>query len=145
MNRNDSDIYTSCNRKTWLSDMCYESDLANDSHSAVSEMAGSIHAQACCLSKARSSLEAGKKQPRVWLQYSCGKTEMFLYPSFGIPLVLLRSPHGDSEMARNGFEDGSKWCAMGNTCSSVNEAGFMGLRTYVQEPMKLCEILKVMN
>jgi len=58
-------------------------------------------------------------------------------------------------MDRNGFldepsgkaerENGSKWCDTSNTYSSVNEAGFVGLRTYVQEPMKLCEILKVMN
>lgn len=57
-------------------------------------------------------------------------------PSFGAPLVFLRSPYGDSEMARNGFEDGLKWCSMSNTYSSVNEAGFVGLRTYVQKPMK---------
>ena len=39
------------------------------------EMAGSSHTLACCLSKLRSSLEAGKKQIRVWLQYVCGVKE----------------------------------------------------------------------
>ena len=82
------------------------------------EMAGSSHTPASCLSKLRSRLGAGKKQPRVWLQYVCSVSEMFLdepsgraerlYPSFGAPLVFLRSPYDDSEMARNGFEDGSK-------------------------------------
>lgn len=92
-----------------------------------------------------SSLEASKKQIRVWLQYSCGVTEMLLCPSLGVPFVLLLSPYGDLEMARNGFEGGSKRCAMNNTCSSVNEAGFVGLRTYVQEPMKQCSISWALN
>lgn len=93
----------------------------------------------------RSSLEASKKQIRVWLQYSCGVTEMLLCPSLGVPFVLLLFPYGDLEMARNGFEGGSKRCAMNNTCSSVNEAGFVGLRTYVQEPMKQCSISWALN
>lgn len=70
-------------------------------------MAGSNHTPASCLSNLRSTLEASKKQPRVWLQYVCGVTEMLLYPSF----EFLWSPHDDSEMARYGFEDGSKRCA----------------------------------
>lgn len=74
------------------------------SFDAAKVMAGSSHTPACCLSKLRSSLEAGKKQLRVWLQYVCGVTEVLLYPSYGTPLVLLLSPYGDSEMARNGFE-----------------------------------------
>ena len=49
-------------------------------------------------------------------------TKMLLFPSFRGPLVLLLSPYGDSKMARNGFEDGSKWYATGYTCSSANEA-----------------------
>lgn len=60
---------------------------------------------------------------------------MLLYPSYGTPLVFFGSSYDDSEMARNRFldepngkaerEDGSKWYAMGNTCSSVNEAGLV--------------------
>lgn len=42
------------------------------------EMAGSSHTPACCLSKLRSSLGAGKKQPRVWLEYVCSVAMMFL-------------------------------------------------------------------
>ena len=120
----------------------------------VKEMAGYSHTLPCCVSKLRSSLEAGKKQLRVWLQYVCGVTEMLLY-SFGDPLVLLWSPYGDSEMARNGFldepsgkaerEDGSKWCATGNVCSCANAVGFVGLQTYVQKPMKPCSILWTSN
>ena len=64
----------------------------------VKEMAGSSHTLPCCVSKLRSSLGAGKKQPRVWLQYVCGVTEMFL-----------DEPSGRAER-----EDGSKWCATGN-------------------------------
>ena len=105
------------------------------------EMAGYSHTPACCLSKLRSNIEAGKKQPRVWLQYVCGVTEMLLYPSFGAPLVLLWSPYGGSEMARNGVENGSKWCAMGNLCSNANEAGFLGMRTYVHRAMNYVTFL----
>lgn len=111
----------------------------------VKEMAGSSHTLPCCVSKLRSSLEAGKKQLRVWLQYVCGVTEMLLYPSFGAPLVFLRPPYDDSELARNGFEDGSKWYATGNVCSCANAVGFVGLQTYVQKSMKPCSILWTSN
>lgn len=47
------------------------------------------------------------------------------------PLVNLWSSFGGLEMARNGVENGSKWCAMGNLCSNANEAGFTYLRTYI--------------
>lgn len=50
------------------------------------------HTVPCCLSKPGSSLEAGKKQPRVWLEYACGATKVLLRSSFGAPLVLLWSP-----------------------------------------------------
>ena len=42
----------------------------------VKEIAGSGHTLTCCLSKLRSSLEAGKKQLRVWLQYVCNVAEV---------------------------------------------------------------------
>jgi len=66
-----------------------KSYLTSISHSAGTEMAGSNHTLSCCLSKPRNSLEAGKKQPRVWLQYACSVTEMLLYSSYGAPLVFL--------------------------------------------------------
>lgn len=69
---------------------------------AVKEMTGSSHTITSCLSKLRSCLKAGKKQLRVWLQYVCDVAKVLLYSSFSGPLVLLWSPHGDSEMARNG-------------------------------------------
>lgn len=62
------------------------------SHSVDSQMAYSRHTLTCCLSKLRSSLEAGKRQLRVWLQYVCRMMELFLYTSFSVPLVLLWSP-----------------------------------------------------
>ena len=68
---------------------------------------------ACSLSKLRSSLEVGKKMLRVWLQYVCSV------------------PYGESEIARNEFEDGSKWYVKGNACSSVNEVDFVRPRTFV--------------
>ena len=71
--------------------------------------------------------------------------EMFLDEPNVITPPFPWSPIGDSEMARNEFEDGSKWCATSNTCSSVNEAGFGGLRTYVQKPMKLCSNSGLLN
>ena len=38
MDRNDSNIYISCNQKTWLIDMCHKSYLANGSHGEAKEM-----------------------------------------------------------------------------------------------------------
>ena len=126
------------------------------------ETVGTSHTPAFCLSKLRSSLEAGKKQLRVWLQYSCGVTEMLHYSSFRVsfiptfltlgranafilhslnrkvPLVLLWYPYGDSEMARNGFGDGSKWCSTSNTCLSVSKTEFFGTGSYVSWKMILC-------
>ena len=40
------------------------------SHSVGKEMAGSCHTSPRSMSKYRSSLEAGKKQLRVWLEYA---------------------------------------------------------------------------
>lgn len=82
--------------------------LTGISHSVGKGMAGISHAPACCVSKHRSSLEAGKKQLRVWLVYACGVTEVLLYPSFRVPLVFLLPPYDSSEMVRSGFEEGSK-------------------------------------
>ncbi len=112
--------------------------LAGINHIVGKEMAGSSHTLTCCVSKFRSSLGAGKKQPRVWLQYVSGVEEMLLYPSFGVPLVLLVSTSDDSEMARNGFEDISKWCATSNICSSVSKTEFFGTGSYVSWKMILC-------
>lgn len=78
------------------------------SQGVVKEMSGSSHTPACCLSKLRSSLEAGKKQPRVWLQYVSGVKEMLLCSSFRVPLFLLWSLYGGLEMACNGFKVGSR-------------------------------------
>lgn len=39
------------------------------------ETVGTSHTPACCWSKLKSSLKAGKKQLRVWLQYVCGVKE----------------------------------------------------------------------
>ena len=115
---------------------------------AVKEMAGSSHTPACCLSKLKSSIEAGKKQPRVWLQYVCGVEEMLLYSSYSGPLVFLWSPISDSEMARNGFldepsgkaerEDGLNRYASDNICSCVIKAGFVTSHTCVHGLMTLC-------
>ena len=87
---------------------CLKSYLADICHSVASEMAGSSHTLPCCLSMLRSCLEAGKKQLRVWLQYGNSVAEVSLYSSFGAPLAFLGTPYCDSEMARNGFENGSK-------------------------------------
>ena len=124
--------------------------ISGISHSVASEMAGSCHTPACCMSKLRSSIKAGKKQPRVWLEYVCSVANILLYPSFSVSLVLLWSPYESSKMVGSGFldkpsgkaerEEGSKWYATGNVCSFVNEASFVGQQTYVQKPMKPCSI-----
>ena len=95
-----------------------KSYLTGISHSVASEMAGSSHTLGLLTSKLRSSLEAGKEQPRVWIEYDCSVVKMLLYSSFGAPLVFLGSPYDGSEMvlgrakrqsrARSGFEEGSK-------------------------------------
>ena len=105
------------------------------------EPPSSAHIPACYVSKLRSSLEFSKKWPRVWLQYACSVTEVLLYLSFSVFLVLLWSPYDSLKMVRSGFldkpsgkaerEEGSKWYVKGNICSSVNEASFMASRTYV--------------
>ena len=79
--------------------------FSGKSHSAVSKMAGSRHTLTCCLSEVRSSLEAGKKQPRVWLEYSCDVPEVLLYPSFGALLGVLWPPYSDlvSAYCRHGY------------------------------------------
>ena len=76
-----------------------------------------------------------------------GRANAFVLHSLNrkVPLVFFWPPFGDSEMARSGFldepsgkaerEDSSKWCAMGNTCSNVNEACFVGMQTYVHGAM----------
>lgn len=104
------------------------------------ELVSSSHTLPCYLSMPRSRVEAGKKQPRRSLEYGYSKERcsfspplVFLYPSFGL---LMKS----SEMVRSEFGEASKWYTTGNVCSSVNETGFMGLRTYVQKPMKLCSL-----
>ncbi len=136
------------------------------SQDVVKEMVGSSYTPACCVSKLRSCLEAGKKLLRVWLQYVYGVIEMLLYPSFRVGfkpsfltlgrantfvlhllnrkilLVLLWSSNGDSEMARNRFEEGSKWCATGNVCGMANGTIFLGLRTYVHGWMNLFKLRK---
>ena len=92
--------------------------ITDISHSVASEMVAFSHTLGLLMSKLRSCLEAGKKQPRVWIEYVCSVAKMLLYPSFGAPLVFLGSPYDSSEMvlgrakrqsrARSGFEEGSK-------------------------------------
>ena len=76
------------------------------------------HTLTCCLSKLRSSLEAGKKLLRVWLKYGgivakmlldepSGRAERF-YLYFCAPLAFLWSLYNSSEWIRSGFEKGSK-------------------------------------
>ena len=107
---------------------------------------GSRHTLACCLCKLRSSLEAGKKQLKVWLQYVCSVSEMLLYPSFGAPLVFLRSPYDDSEMARNGFEDGSKVMRrnmqLTDMCSSTYKTVFDALHIDESKEMNIGSSMK---
>ena len=99
MGRNKSDINISCNRKNRLILMCYVSNVADFRHSVAKEMSSYRHAIACCLSKLRSDIRAGKKQLRVWLQYACSVSEVLLHPSVA-PLVLLRYSIGFTEDVR---------------------------------------------
>lgn len=77
------------------------------------------------------------------------KSVVFLYSYFGVPLVLLWSPYGDSEDARyihGGSSELSRRCygarsevyVLGNIGGVANEAGFNGSRTCVHGRMNLC-------
>lgn len=46
------------------------------SFGTIKKITGFCHTHACCLRKLRSRQEAGKKQPRVWLQYGCSVAEV---------------------------------------------------------------------
>lgn len=81
-----------------------KSYLVGISHTVSKEMAGSSHTPACCLSNLRSSIKAGKKQPRVWLQYVCSVSEVLLYSSFDAPLVLLWCSYGGLRLKMAGRE-----------------------------------------
>ncbi len=84
-----------------------KSYIADVSHSVASVLAGYSHTLPYCLSKPRSSLEAGKKQAKSSLEYGCTVEETQLYHSFCTPLVYLWTTFGDSEDAR--------WCYGGQT------------------------------
>ena len=124
---------------------CLKSYLADINHSVTSEMAYSSHTLPCCLSKLRSRQEAGKKQPLVWLEYGNSVAEVSLYSSFGAPLVPLRSPYDDSEMARNEFEEGSKMHIITSICGMSSGAGFVYLQNYGNKPLNLYPSSRVSN
>lgn len=69
------------------------------------ELAGYKHTLPSCLSMPKKRVEAAWKQVKRSLEYGYSMAKVLLYPSFGAPLVFLWSPYGDSEIARNGFED----------------------------------------
>jgi hypothetical protein len=78
------------------------------------------------------SLEAGKKQLGVWLQYACNMAGMPLYFSF-VPLVFLWPPYGDWEMSRRSHGGLTEVCASGCIGGMANEVGFVASQTYVHE------------
>lgn len=77
-----------------------KSYLTGISHSVASEMAVYSHTLALLMSKLRSSIEASKKQPRVWLEYVCSMAEVLFYLPFSVPLVFLMCSYRDSEGVR---------------------------------------------
>jgi len=95
----------------------------------VKEMAGSIHTLGLLMSKLRSSLEAGKKQPRVWIEYVCCVAKMLLYPSFGAPSVFLYSLYGGSEMSWCSNVNLTEVFAVGNIFSLATDGAIVALRT----------------
>ena len=116
-------------------------------------LTASSHTLALLMSKPRSSLKAGKKQLRVWLQYACSVTEVLLYPSFGAPLGLhwstfgvtgdtryihggcmeiLQRKHVPYIVSRRRNGNLTEVDALDNVGSSANETAFMVLCTYVR-------------
>ena len=79
--------------------------ISGISHSVALILAAYSHTLGLLTSKLRSSLEAGKEQPRVWIEYVCSVAKMILYSSFGAPLVFLGSPYDGSEWVRRKLED----------------------------------------
>ena len=119
----------------------------------VKEMAGSSHTLGILMSKLRSSLEAGKKQPRVWLQYVLSMANVLFYQSFGAPLVLhwstfgvtgdtryihggcteiLQRKHVTYTVSRRRNGNLTEVDALDNVGSSANETAFIVLCTYVR-------------
>ena len=71
--------------------------LTGISHSVGKGMAGFSHAPACCVSKHRSGLRAGKKQAKRSLDYGYSMAEVPLYPFISDPLVFLWYHFGVTE------------------------------------------------
>lgn len=59
MDRYDSDKFTGFNWRTWSIDMCHVSILTCFRHGVGKDNADTSHTLTCCLSKLRSSIEAG--------------------------------------------------------------------------------------
>lgn len=91
--------------------MRIKSQIASCNHTVPLEKA-SFRPLFCCLSKLRSSLEAGKKQQTiVWLEYICSIIEAFLHSSFCVPIVLLRCSFGVTKDVRyGGCTKVLQWC-----------------------------------
>ena len=127
--------------------------LASISHSVASEIAVYSHTLALLMSKLRSSIEASKKQPIVWLEYGCSMAEVTLYLSFDGLLVLHWPPSGvmvDTRYIHGGYTEILRRTqvtyivsrrrngnltggdTLDNVGSSANETGFMVLCTYVR-------------
>ncbi len=163
MDRNKSDINTSCSRKIRLILMCYVSNVAGLRHSVAKEMTSYSHTLACFWGKFRSGLEAGKKQFGVWLKYVCSVAEMLLYSFFDAHSVFLWLPYCNSEnlhiineesivflrydghfaeMSRRHHGKRAEVYASTNPCSSILRSGVMYLCSHVQMLMYLCPFLK---
>ncbi len=65
MDRYDSDKFTGFNWRTWSIDMCHVSILTCFRHGVGKDNADTSHTLTCCLSKLRSSIEAGLSMATV--------------------------------------------------------------------------------
>jgi len=123
-------------------------------------LAGFSHTLGLLMSKLRSSLEAGKKQLRVWLEYACSVTEVLLYPSFGAPIVFLMCffrDSADAHFIQSCCTNITRWYAGGLTlvfcrCDGhlaevyalskifvkASDVGFVSSRIYVYGVIILC-------
>ena len=82
------------NLKSFLTVIC---------HSVVPVIIGNNHTLASSLSKLRSCLEAGKKQPKRSLEYCFSMGDVLLYPSFGALLVYLLATFDEYVMKKVGW------------------------------------------
>lgn len=100
-------------------------------------MAVYSHTLACCLSKHRSSIEAGWSVGRIFLEHANPKDAMYIHGEF--MEFSWRCDEHLTLMPRRSHGDLTEVCVLGNICGGrANETGFVASRTYFMGRMNFC-------